>query len=89
MKKNHITDLKSALRMVLISMLLHCDFLPCEYSLAEYEESDHDCAEPHQLLELVNYGGCMEGALGVAAHKRLHMESFKMQYGRKYCTTIQ
>ena len=53
-----------------------CDFLPCEDSLPECEESDHGCAEPCQLPELVNYGVCMEGELGVATHKQLHMESF-------------
>ena len=53
-----------------------CDFFPCEDSLAECGESDHGLAEPCQIPELVNYGGCMEGALGVAAHEKLHMESF-------------
>ena len=64
-------------------------FFPCEYSCAEYEESDHGFEEPCQLLGLVICGGCMEGSLGVASHKWLHMGSFQMQYGRKYCTTIQ
>ena len=53
-----------------------CDFLPCEDCPAKCEEYDLGFRELCQLCELVNYWGCMEGALGVSTHKQLHMESF-------------
>ena len=74
-KKNHITDLKGALSTVLIGLLLHA--ISCHVKiLLQNVENLITVSEPCQLPELVNYGGCMEGALGVAAHKQLHMESF-------------
>ena len=64
-------------------------FFPCEYCPVGGEESDVGFEEPCQLPELVNYSEWMEGVLEVHDHKLLHMESFEMQYDRKYCTTIQ
>ena len=66
-----------------------CGFWPCEDCPAEGEEFDVGFEEPCQRPELVSCWGCMEGVLEVCDHKLLHMESFKMQYGRKYYTTIQ
>ena len=33
------------------------NLFPCEYSLAECEESNQDFTEPCQMPKLVNYGG--------------------------------
>ena len=77
MKKNHITNLKSVLRTVLMPRpVVSCGLLPCEDCPAGGEESDVGFKEPCQLPELVNYWGWMEGVLEVPDHKLLHMESF-------------
>ena len=76
MNKNHITDFKGALRTMLIGLLLHAISCHVKILLQNVKNLITVCTEPCQLPELVNYGGCMEGALGVAAHKQLHMDSF-------------
>ena len=49
--------------------VVSCGLLLCEDCPAGGEESDVSFEEPCQLPELVNYGGCMEGELGMASHK--------------------
>ena len=89
---NHLLNARIRRKCQFISnrpnLLKNCIWT-CEDCLAEFEESDVCFEEPCQLPELVNFYGCMEGVTEVCDHKLLRMESFEMQYGREYCTTIQ
>jgi len=57
-------------------LVVSCDSLPCEDFPIRCEESDPGFREPCRLFELVNYWGCMEGALAIPDHRLLHMDSF-------------